>query len=202
MIRLLVVVVLCASATLAEPSRVVRYLMNDPVTMWDWGELKLEDALEDAFDIENPNDIMGHLLAEHEMYVRVSVDYNWKGNRLRLLVIMGSAPWVESELPEESARFMCKEVVLRVRQKLGIERDGQPIRRTLSEDESPSSSLHLYFGRHFDMTNSDEPSSLAEELDAMTDLEAMVFYGDPHTGGQNVQCGAPLLYGPIHFVEE
>jgi hypothetical protein len=48
--RALLIALLLSSGAIAEPSPEVKYLMNEPMTMWDWGIYRLENVLEDNLD--------------------------------------------------------------------------------------------------------------------------------------------------------
>ncbi len=62
----------------------------------------------------------------------------------------------------------------------------------------PSMSIHFI---HSGYLNPERPGNLKVELDSMTDIKVMIGYG-PNEEAGTVKCGAPLVHGPIHFVEE
>ena len=103
--RILLVAILFATTTVghAEPTPVVKYLMDEPVTLFDLGMLRL-DRLFDDFKVKDAKSVF------------VSVGYKWKENRISIFAFVDTNK-AESFFPP---RRHCKEIIGRIKETLDV----------------------------------------------------------------------------------
>jgi hypothetical protein len=157
---------------MAEPSSKIQYLMDEPVSMLDWGMIWIDESLKGT-------------LAEYR--TSTITYYDWNENRIIIsLSELGSTIGVTSK---EKAKEKCRTIVSSIRTFLGInEKDGKPY--------SEKSNLYSYFS-HSGFQRS-QPEGLYEELDNITVIRIMIFIEGV---GEPVKCEAPLLGNKIMFQE-
>ena len=186
---------ICNGICLAEPSAPVRYLMDEPVSMLEWGMFRLSEALTN--DKEPTYHCIKQILKEHDLcivapYVRVS--YDWDSNRLRIktLVFEKSQP---QEISKEKKKEICKLVIKEHKNYLGVNFEtGKPI-SPLGE-AWPDSILESFF-THEGFKSTREPENLYKELDNITELIIQYI----PVKGKKLHCEAPLLGTDILFSE-
>ncbi|MCG3769478.1 MAG: hypothetical protein JW384_00600 [Nitrosomonadaceae bacterium] len=173
-----------------EPSPTVRYLMSEPVTMWDWGIYGLSKRLDERItSLEGQTGGWGDPKTFEDLdtvgQIFGNVDYKWDANRLVLRVF----GWTETVkkmgivvVSDEVAENNCKRVIADIKRSLGIDPEtGKP-----SSGEQSSSGL---FFSHSSFTPKDEPLKLWGEIDNM--ISIMVSW---NTGKKrSVQLETPLL---------
>lgn len=156
----------------AEPTPTVRYLMNEPVSLWDWGMREL-------------GEYFNNLTVEG---VKIGVDsvYHWQPNRIRIMARAGDPALTFKNAAE--ARTMCKKTLSGLRARLGIDpATGQPFSQTYGSYLSSAFSRRGY-------RKGNEPKKLSDELDAMTELSASFRYGPWAKGvDEFLQLGNPGL---------
>lgn len=159
------------------PSRRVRYLMDEPITLFDWGLHGLADA-------------MGQLrLSGGGPKLTVMSDYNWDKNRIDLTAIAFRRASTRAE-----AKDWCREAVTGMRAQLGVNPQiGKPAR-------GDSSLLGQYFS-HQGFRREGKPKGLNAELDDMTRLSARFSYGPTERKKGAVLCHGRLLSAKTSFGE-
>lgn len=172
------ILLVCSIALSADPSSGVRFLMNEPMTMFDWGMYRLQQKMDT---------IREHPRAEEVGLGGVIAMYDWEDNRIVLWgIVHVGFPFADTV---EAAREQGRQIVETIRDKLGVKPDGTPIRQ--------SSFLDEYFS-HGAFVNQDRPKDLGAELDRITEITTSVTV----VGRKDrVKCQAPLVGGEIMFTD-
>jgi hypothetical protein len=125
----------------AEPSTTIKYFMNEPVTMFDWGMYRLEE------------DLQRWASGRKDLEPHVSVVYDWDSNRLDVIFLCiqkSSTPSESSTFKKSLAKYQCEGMTQNIREylnmPLGIER---------------------YF-RHEGFSNKGSPKKLREDIENIT----------------------------------
>ena len=166
------ILALFATAAVAEPGPVVKYLMEEPVSMWDWGMYRMEESLEEDVD-RRWGDV-------EDWMVIVSVNYTWKTNVLLV------EEYLRKDNPSgdptlKKLRELCRNEIGQLRSNLGFANIfGQLLDGPIWE--------HGSYGRYFqhtDFQSANEPTNLRQELVAITRLNVRASMGD-----EKVECEA------------
>jgi hypothetical protein len=137
---------LVVSPTFADPDSPVKWLMNDPVSMFDWGIQSLDQDLSEHL-IDRPESKWRRLW-------RITAEYDYLTDRLYIVSRMDF-----DNMSDEQFRAWCEATFSRLRALLRI--DGNGVATAYDEHFS-----HKGFQR------ADRPDDLAERLSAITVLIA------------------------------
>jgi hypothetical protein len=172
-----------ASISAADPSPSVRYLMKEPVTLFDWGIVRLYEYL-DGYTT--------HYLktnAVQDIYSTVSYDTS-RNNILITIVVTREAQ--QAEEPPGIVRSRCKEICRDITRALRREfltgRD-RHVRR--------SSGIYRFFG-HVGFKGKDEPPDAYDEIEKITLINVSV-YSSKDPGRLVLQSESPLMGEDIVF---
>ena len=160
----------------AEPSPKVRYLMNESMSMWDWGFYRIR---EDLSDLKLPNN--------KAMYT--DVEYDWKSDRIK---IFASAKNMLPAKDAAEAKEWCKHSIQVVRVSLGQIRFGDI-----------NSSLYNFYERYFShegYRDKNEPEELADELGSIVYIDA-AFRFKSQVKNNVIRCQGYLMKNEILFSE-
>jgi hypothetical protein len=154
----------------AEPTANMQYLMNEPVSMMDWGLLNIDKSIESNGGLKK--------------YGNTITSYDWDKNRILIIVSSIGAS------SKEQAKEWCRDIVSFIRGFLGVdEKNGKPVFK------NNQSFLYRYF-THEGFKRNAEPKELGKELDNITTIQATIFFDGSSTP---VKCEAPLLGTSIMF---
>jgi hypothetical protein len=173
-LRLPLIVLLAAAAAVhAEPSSQVKWLMNEPVTLWDLGLYNTEKTLRQAIDTDGDfNYPMG-------LASGCSVIYDWETNRitLELWVLRRADPdnlaAGRNKLTIKQAKMIAAEVFRDVRSAFTHRNDG-------------TSTVASGF-QHRGFVGRTEPPGIAEEMGRITQIQLLVI------GEASWEFNGPLL---------
>jgi hypothetical protein len=162
----------------AEPTSNMHYLMNDSVSMLDWGLFQVNHDLEGYIDIKNEiKDAIGFI---------TNVSYDWEENRIIIRLML------EGASSKEQAKEWCKILVNKTRRIFDINPDtGKP-------SMEKTSTLYTCF-THTEFKRKLEPEGLSKELDNITVIKVQALIKD-FKGVAT--CQAPLLGTSIMFEEK
>jgi hypothetical protein len=149
---LLSIVLLCGVAS-AEPGPVTKFLMGEPVTMWDWGLFHLENKLKEklpGFRDTPPDSLWRH---------GVGIDYDADSDRLTIKLRVYYIP------PPPYEREVHKGIDEQVKERCKI--SAQAARVFLSDEVLEISEIFQHKG--FEMTN-----NMADGVFGMIDAEVHV----------------------------
>lgn len=153
----------------ADPNPATRYLMNEPVSLLDFGLYKLENY----FAAIGPND----------SYVFSIVRYDWELNRINVYIYNTNG---NNEIStKKEAKKWSKNIICRARELLGI--DCSSLKSVLG---SKKSIIYNYFS-HTGFQKSGEPSNLAAELDEIVVLKVQTHWGISRSNP--VHCEVPIF---------
>lgn len=166
----------------SEPSKTFSYLMNDPVTMLDFGMHKIEKELTDMHPI-NPTDLVHSILNNGKI---VDVNYSWETNKLNLKYIF----YLKKEaLKKKAAVDYCKLATNEIRGYFGANYEGE-FARELRE----IGSISKYF-RHSGFSSKNTPDNFMDEIENSTIISISI-----RSNPQNktpfesqAECESPLL---------
>ncbi len=176
--------VLLTTPILAEPSPSISYLMNEPVSMLDWGIYRLQSLIEYQGVIEAPVETFQKQIC--------LVLYDWDTNRLRLSFMI--YPRFRS-LQKTPAKQVCSSIVMRIRQIFGCAPGWESTRRITG--------IGTHFHHRF-YEKKDYPETLDRDIEAITYIDVRV--NGSRTGqapfDQAVSCACEgSLLGPeIRYV--
>lgn len=182
---LLFVVLGLGSIGNAEPSPSVRYLMNEPVTLFDWGVLRLYEYLDEY--------AANYLKTNSVQDVYGTVRYDSPRNRIIISMVVTRKAQQEDEPPSTvrtGSRDICKAITQTLRREFLTERD-RHVRR--------SSGIYRFFG-HIGFKGKDEPIDAFDEIERITLINVSV-YSEKDPGRLIVHSESPLMGKEILFEE-
>lgn len=180
LIVLLVVFMVIPTTGYGEPSPTVRYLMDEPVTMFDWGLYRLRRII-DQFQFENLN--------LHNIHSYIT--YDWDQNRLRIVFYVQTKETVD----KASSKKICKNITAKISSTFGGEIRDKGLRRNISI-------ATLFEHRAFE--NRDKPDNFMEEIEKITKIEVSVFTRKTINSPANIKilsCESPLIGGKPLFLD-
>lgn len=139
------------SAAVAEPSRIPKYLMNEPISMFDWGIYKADKKLE-SFKT------FGNLFSIY--YMGGSASYEWDSDRILIQVLFqgtGSEAECTENLKKAKGAFANFKWNENEQQKAARE------------------ALEALFSHEGGYTSASQPRDIGEQLVNITYLEAIVY---------------------------
>lgn len=175
---------LANSTAYAEPSRSVIYLMNEPLTLWDYGIDRTSESLKDLM-----------LLPSREKYF-ASVYYVPESNQL---TISASPPFdiknmtARKSKSVKEAKILCKNMIDGIRYELGVD----AMKGTASNPYSKYSALCIHFS-HDGFKSPNEPSNLCNELDSITTIRA---YVETTEAANMIRCEGSLVSNNVLYSE-
>jgi hypothetical protein len=184
---LLIAAILFSLASIcdAEPSPSVRYLMNEPVTLFDWGIIRLYEYLDEY---------TAHYLKTNSVRdIYSTVSYDASRNSIIISLIVTRQAEQGKEDPS-SVRAHCREICVSITQTLRREfltdRD-RHVRR--------SSGIYRFFG-HIGFRGKQEPVDCFDEIEKITVIGVSV-YSDKDPGRLISHSESPLMGKEILYVE-
>jgi len=181
-IAALMVLVSTASIALAEPTPGVRYLMDKPVSLFDWGVHHIDEHLKDMH-------ITFFLDSDETEFktdrLKTSVDYNPDANLIYIESNPGGVSFVMGD--EKAAKKLCGEIVKKIR----VELDVDP------ENPSVTSTAVDKFFSHSGYSLPDAPPGLARELLGIIEIKTTLQYWAESDSAKvrapQLRCATPLM---------
>jgi hypothetical protein len=181
---LIVALIVYPSLCYAEPSPAVRYLMSEPVTLFDWGIVRLYEYV-DGF--------ANHYLRTQSVQdIYGTVSYDAPRNKILISFVATRKPGARNEsaaFVQDSSRKICRTIVQEMRREFLVERKWQ-IRRT--------SGIYRFFA-HVGTRGQKEPPGCFEEIENITVLKVSVYsHKDPGKlilHGETPLMGKRITYG-------
>jgi len=169
----------------AEPTPSVRYLMQTPLSAFDYGLYRLEQRFDIPDRIYMPVNRPG----------RMAAVANYDHSRDRIL-IAANVFVSTTAMASDDARAICRFAVADARFYGGID----PVSGTRLPSEIRS--LAMFFESP-STPRSDQPTNFENELLSIVDFRVAVYSSHPRTGQvrKHVECAAPLLGTEIRFVD-
>jgi len=168
----------------AEPSPSVRYLMSEPVTLFDWGIIRLYEYLDEYTT---------HYLKTNsvqDIYSTVSYD-SLRNNIMISTVVTRHSQGNESPASVRiGSRDICKTITHTLRREFLTDSD-RHVRR--------SSGIYRFFG-HIGFKGKDEPIDCFDEIEKITVIDVSV-YSEKDPGRLIVHSASPLMGKDILFSE-
>lgn len=169
----------------AETSPSVRYLMNEPVTLFDWGILRLYEYL-DAYTTH-------YLKTNSVQDIYCTVSYDAPKNKIIISMTVTRQGGQDNESPTSvrtDSMNICKTITLALRREFLTDRD-RLVRR--------SSGIYRFFA-HIGFKGKDEPMDSFDEIEKITVINVSVYsHQDP--GRLILHSESPLLGKEILFGE-
>lgn len=169
----------------AEPSPSVRYLMNEPVTLFDWGILRLYEYLDEYTT---------HYLKTNSVQdVYSTVSYDPLQNNIIISLVVTRHTEQANESPasvRSSSSDICKTITQTLRREFLTDRE-RHVRR--------SSGLYRFFS-HIGFKGKDEPIDSFDEIEKITVISVSV-YSDKDPGRLILLSESPLMGKDIVFGE-
>jgi hypothetical protein len=168
----------CSPYGYAEPSSVVEYLMDDPVTMLDWGLYRVEER---TSSMQFKNLVNSNSFAY----------YSW--NKNRITVGFGVYP-SNGSLPANLAEETCEAVTMEVRNRFGTN-----TKKSFREVVGIAK-----FFDHAGFEHNDKPAKFMQEIENITNINVAVFASkmDSLDGSPAVRCESPLMGQEIFILKQ
>jgi hypothetical protein len=186
-ITLSLLLLVTAVESSAEPGPTIQYLMNEPVTLMDLGMYRLRRKFD---DFQNSK----WLKEKFPKYLQIDIMYRDKEDRLEFAVF-----YLEAPDSKEEATADCKELIITIKSRLSIDKDGTPHFKPVEE----TSNLYSYFS-HYSDTKRDPRNygynpnkDLGNSLDDLTKVIAVVGTKDSY----ETVCQSKLR-DPKIFIED
>jgi hypothetical protein len=176
-IFLVLVTVPCLAS--AEPSKTFRYLMDEPVTMFEWGIYKL-NIYTNSIKFKNIDLINSNS----------SIGYDWDKNRLKIEFVVYPK---YAGLNKVSAIEICKLATTQVRKAFGTE---------FKNDLRSVFGVSKFF-EHEGFVNKSRPDKLMEEVEHSTKIIINVYANksDEPPFSQLLSCESPLMGKDVLIIE-
>lgn len=159
-----------AGGARSEPDPIAKYLIDEPVSLLDFGIFRLNEAMRQTMASE---------------YRAIgSAIYDWSDNKI-LLRGFSTAGAIKNN---EDAKMQCKKMIDSVRYLLGVSAD------TGESVFGKNSMIHQYF-QHRGYKTTSEPEDLADHLVKMVEIQV----GVAMTDGTKIECRGPLMSTIIYF---
>lgn len=174
------------SVCLAEPSPTVRYLMKEPVTLFDWGIIRLFEYVEGfTKDYLKTN-------AVQDIYSTVTYDALRNNILISFVVTQKPDPKGQGAGSEAtSPKNICRTIIREMRREFLADRD-QLLRR--------SSGIYRFFG-HVGFRGEKEPLDAFEEIENITVIQVSVYSArDP--GKLVLHVESPLMSKEVNFGQQ
>ena len=170
--------VFSATNVFAEPSKVIKFLMTEEVTLFDRGMDKLSSQF-DGMEIES----IGYFLTK--------VSYDWSANKI--FITSSMSPNSRDAKNKTEADEWCKKTIKHMKFILGI-------------FDSPKRSLHEYsymnqYFSHYGFKNNQESTNRGRGLDRITFLRATIQYEDKTKIDASSSCEGALMNKDIRFIQ-
>jgi hypothetical protein len=169
----------------AEPSPSVRYLMNEPVTLFDWGILRLYEYLDEY---------TAHYLKTNSVQdIYSTVRYDSPKNRIIISLVVTRQSLQQDETPASvraASSSICKTITQTLRREFLADRD-RHVRR--------SSGIYRFFG-HIGFKGKYEPVDSFDEIEKITVIDVSV-YSERDPGKLILRSESPLMGKEIVFGE-
>ena len=173
----------CFSVCSADPSATVQYLMHEPVTLFDWGILRLYEYLDEY---------TAHYLKTNSVQdIYSTVSYDEHKNIILISLVVTRQGEAQNETPASvrtDSREICQRVTRTLRREFLTDRD-RYARRSLG--------IYRFFS-HIGFTGKGEPVNAFEEIEKITVIQVSV-YSDRDPGRMILQSESPLMGKEIRF---
>jgi hypothetical protein len=173
--------ILMSGKALSEPSKSVAYLMNDALTMFDWGLYKIEEKLGSMEFKELDLNFRNYGRAE----------YDWDSNRINLTVTIYPN---YSSLQKLGASQICKTGLFKMKEYFGYGMEAQ-FRELFG--------INTYFD-HKGFVNKSKPETFEQDIENITKLTIQVYASKTNKPqfAKQAECTSKLLEKDIYFVDD
>ena len=169
----------------AEPSASVRYLMNEPVTLFDWGILRLYEYLDEY---------TAHYLKTNSVQdIYSTVRYDSPRNHIIISMVVTRKAQEGKESPASvlsGSREVCRTITQTLRREFLADRE-RHVRR--------SSGIYRFFA-HIGFKGRDEPVDSFDEIEKIIVINVSV-YSQKDLGRLILHSESPLINKDIVFGE-
>ena len=175
----------CVGVCQAEPTASIKYLMNEPVTMLDWGIYRMGNALRTAGYVE--------FLEIDGMRPNIHAHYEASFNSI---VIEVTSPIIEDTDSQKRAKEWCSSVIEQSRVNFGINKE------TGKASSAQGSHIRRFFQSEGPQ-RTNQPENLGNELDRITALVVFARFREKGSKAspRTIRCNAPLLGTEVRFSE-
>jgi len=166
--RLIFIFLLFSSLCLAEPTGPIKYLMNEPLTLFDSGMIQLDSTLHkycDNIKSGTRPDMAKYWEILESSYIFPGIDYNWDTNRLLI-----SVPFITGakKFPEEKLKDFMTFFVNDIKSFLGVS-------KATGKQYKEFYATYFY---HAGFQSKNQPKNIADELYNITEIEVYTFVDD------------------------
>lgn len=173
--------ILLSTQLSAEPSTTAKYIMNDSLSMFEWGLYQIEDSLSEK------------KFKELDLIFRTITDtkYDWDSNQIKISMTIYPSFEKLNSIGEKDA---CRTALTDIKQHFGFGYDKE-IRSFLS--------ISRHF-KHKGFINKSEPKSFMDDIENMVKVTVNI-YGSKNNKpnfSNKATCTSKLLEKDIYFVDK
>lgn len=182
--QLLGILILSALSTSihAEPSNTLRFLIDEPMSMWDFGMYKLNKRLDNL------------TLMPSRKTVNAAAYYSSETNRIRIITTLiidkNSKDFSYKAANLHEARTVCGDIIKLIRGQFGVD----PQKGTV---HFGGNSFVCNMFKHDSYQNKNEPKNLCGELDSMVELSAHVTTQE----NKDIHCQGQLVSNKVFYLD-
>ena len=166
-----------------EPSKTIQYLMNEPVSMFDWGIYKLEKYFSNRIDIYSKNKKNIDIA-----FYSAEVEYEWENNRI---VLFSMIDYKGKKLSIDKEKAYCKEFINYIKNILYASK---------KEKWRKSLGISSYF-THNTFSKSNKPSQFVNNIENITKIIVYVKHVD-EIHANYIKSKSKLLENSIYYRDD
>jgi hypothetical protein len=180
----LTALILVAAPVGADPSPVIRQLMNEPVSMLDWGLLRLETYLQDYVRAARQ---IGPIAGSRPVAL-VQTSYDFDKNEIHIEFAFDS-----SDVYATSTQDACKQALTAIRHTLVMKRD-----------DGTYLAYFYHFFLHNGFTTSEVSTKVVPiaELLKLVRIDVSLFGRPPKDAHRQFECTGSLLGTSVQYQED
>jgi hypothetical protein len=165
----------------AEPAPATTWLMNEPMSIWDWGIFRLQGRVDNMKEVQS-------LLRDAKWFFG-DVEYDWDANRIKIQIALDSSALTSKSCIENMRQ--AKAVLTNYTFEASKQR------------EAAIAMIAGTFSHAGGYQSKNEPKKLAEEIARLVQIEVQLHTKDSQgVYHRKVQCRSDLLEADISVVQQ
>jgi hypothetical protein len=189
LLGLMLIVLLLNTGAFSEPTSSVKYLMNQPVSMFDWGIDRMEKHLY-AVGTKGMLTFPDTSNLDVRYFFAPSISYDWDSNRIDVLLVCSD---FDRKMDIEKAKRLCRTAIANTKTILGS------MEGILLYGDSVSGRWFSHKG----YTKTSEPKNLYKEIDNIILIRADILLKEitisKDKSATSLKCESPLLSSEVLF---
>lgn len=183
-------VLCCQSIATAETPSSVIYLMNEPVTLFDYGMDRIGEALDNKTVIFHTLNEKTKKYELESFAMDTSVHYSWSENKI---IVVASPNYFIHDADRSTAEQWCAHMINKIRAELGVDQN--------NPGSGMYARLEIFFS-HYGYSMNAAPQDLGRKLAGIIDMRTYVDYRDKEKDiRKKLICTAALSGSDMHCSE-